>query len=960
MFSVLFAHGRAAKALGRLVLCALPFSVLLLAGPAARAASLYGGLEFDGADDYVTFGPIAKLGLPAFTLETWFKWTGVGIVSSSGGGGISAIPLVTKGRGESEAATYNANYFFGIQTNGLLAADFEEGPGGSQVGLNHPVRGRTPVTTGVWHHGAVSYDGTTWALYLDGVLETNLYVSQPPAYDSIQHAALGSALNSTGTPEGAFAGVLDEARIWNYARTAQQIADNYRLQIASAAGLVGRWSLDETAGLTAHDSTTNAVDGTLVNGPAWTTGYPFVTGPFVAITSPGNGGQFALPTNIVIDAAVSGFTNTVTNVAFYANTSRLGADPSSPYSFAWSNMATGSYALTAVAWDNTGFAATSAVVNISIVSNFPPTLTLSSPTNNASFAAPANLTLVATAADDWGVTRVEFYQGTTLLGQDTTSPYSLAWTAGQPGSYQLRAVAWDLFGLSATSSVANITVLSNALPIVAITNPPNGATFTTPVTIAVGAAASDPDGTVTNVEFYAGTSLLGQSATIPYGVSWPNPANGVYALTAVAVDNAGARATSAPVSVIVGHVAIPLGLTYTFDTLPPVSDWSTLSIGTGGGTYAADADLQAAVQAEAASAINLPLGQSATLPSSTYATARWNSAGLFLQTRPTGNGATLLMATLVNTSPRTLSVLEVTYDAGNSDSADEEINGPRCYFSLTGASGSWTPISEFSTSQTGPLSATLNLGAWPTGSRMYIVWADDNGNGMTDGSWTWDNFKAGGPAIRITSPANNALLGLPDNIVINAAVSGFGTTVTNVAFFIDGNKLGDDKTSPYSAVWSNAAPGQYVLTAIARDDTGLSITSSPVTIHTQSNAAPTVVITSPAEAAVVTAPADLPITVSASDTDGSVTNVAFFANGAKIGQDSLAPFSLDWSNVAAGTYDLSAVAWDNLGAGSHLQRSAGLRRRLHRPHGGFVCTRAGPGQQPDQRDRQFLGARGQG
>ena len=64
------------------------------------------------------------------------------------------------------------NYFLGIrQTDNVLVADFED----MATGLNHPVAGVTPIAVdSVWHHAAATYDGTTWRLYLDGVLETQL------------------------------------------------------------------------------------------------------------------------------------------------------------------------------------------------------------------------------------------------------------------------------------------------------------------------------------------------------------------------------------------------------------------------------------------------------------------------------------------------------------------------------------------------------------------------------------------------------------------------------------------------------------------------------------------------------------------------------------------------------------------------------------------------------------------
>ncbi len=90
------------------------------------------GLQFDGSNDYVTFGQASGLGVTSFTIETWFKRTGAGVGTNTGSGGIaSAIPLVTKGRAESEGSNIDMNYFLGIDTsNNKLVADFEEGAGG--------------------------------------------------------------------------------------------------------------------------------------------------------------------------------------------------------------------------------------------------------------------------------------------------------------------------------------------------------------------------------------------------------------------------------------------------------------------------------------------------------------------------------------------------------------------------------------------------------------------------------------------------------------------------------------------------------------------------------------------------------------------------------------------------------------------------------------------------------------
>jgi regulation of enolase protein 1 (concanavalin A-like superfamily) len=80
------------------------------------------------------------------------------------------------------------------------------------------------------------------------------------------------------------------------------------------------------------------------------------------------------------------------------------------------------------------------------------------------------------------------------------------------------------------------------------------------------------------------------------------------------------------------------------------------------------------------------------------------------------------------------------------------------------------------------------------------------------------------------------------------------------------------------------------------------------------NAAPAVSIGSPAANSTFTAPATIDITANASDSDGSVVRVDFYSNGSLLGSDSSSPFQLRWSNVAAGSYTLTARATDNGGA----------------------------------------------
>lgn len=86
--------------------------------------------------------------------------------------------------------------------------------------------------------------------------------------------------------------------------------------------------------------------------------------------------------------------------------------------------------------------------------NVPPTVTFTNPPNHSVFAAPASFTLAATASDsDGSVTNVEFLQGASALGNDTSAPYSVSIHNLPANSYTFSAVASDNGGSRATNTL---------------------------------------------------------------------------------------------------------------------------------------------------------------------------------------------------------------------------------------------------------------------------------------------------------------------------------------------------------------------------------------------------------------------------------------------------------------------------------------------------------------------------
>ncbi len=206
---------------------------------------------------------------------------------------------------------------------------------------------------------------------------------------------------------------------------------------------------------------------------------------------------------------------------------------------------------------NTGDFNVDRVVFSTTASNQAPTVSLTAPANNSTYTAPANITISANASDaDGSVTKVDFYNGSTLLNSDASAPYSFNWSNVGAGTYTITARATDNQGATTTSAARTITVntAGNQPPTVSLTSPANNANFNAPASITISANAADANGTVTKVDFYNGSTLLNSDASAPYSFNWTNVAAGTYTITARATDNQGATTTSAAVTIRVNTV----------------------------------------------------------------------------------------------------------------------------------------------------------------------------------------------------------------------------------------------------------------------------------------------------------------------------------------------------------------------------------------------------------------------
>lgn len=359
--------------------------------------------------------------------------------------------------------------------------------------------------------------------------------------------------------------------------------------------------------------------------------------PTVSITSPTANSSFVSGSAITLTASATDSDGTISKVGFYQGTTLITEVTSSPYTYSWTTAPAGSLSLVAKATDNLGAITASAAVTI--------TVTLPSPWINqdigsvgvagsSSYSASV-FTLNGSGSDIWSgsdafqyvyqpitgdaqvVARVASQQntdgwakagvmiretlnansanaamlvtpgnglafqyrpsagaGTSSVGTTGAAPYWVklvrsgnAFTAykstngsswSSVGSTTVSMASSVYLGFATTShnnSVLNTSTFDNisviSAPSVAVTAPTNGASYFAPAIINITATASQPNGSVTKVEFFQGSTKLGESTSSPYTYSWSAVPAGSYSFTARVTDSFSQTATSAAVAVTV-------------------------------------------------------------------------------------------------------------------------------------------------------------------------------------------------------------------------------------------------------------------------------------------------------------------------------------------------------------------------------------------------------------------------
>jgi hypothetical protein len=290
------------------------------------------------------------------------------------------------------------------------------------------------------------------------------------------------------------------------------------------------------------------------------------------------------PATVNLTATPADAGGAVLKVEFYRDGLLLASPTVAPWTFSNGSLAAGSYNFTAKVFDNGSpqLTTTSAVQAVT-VAIAPPTVSLTATCSATPCNAPASVTLAATAATvgtGRTLSKVEFYDGATLLGSDATSPYSLALTNVTAGAHNYTAKAIDSGAtpLSTVSAQKTITALTpNLAPTVTLAAACAANPCVGPATINLTASPADTDGTITKVEFYRDGLLIGNATTSPWTFANTAVAAGSYAYTAIAYDNgtpslASLASAQSAITVTAPLVAIGVGRPARQSSIAPGSD----------------------------------------------------------------------------------------------------------------------------------------------------------------------------------------------------------------------------------------------------------------------------------------------------------------------------------------------------------------------------------------------------
>ncbi|MFO1324931.1 MAG: DUF1800 family protein [Burkholderiales bacterium] len=213
---------------------------------------------------------------------------------------------------------------------------------------------------------------------------------------------------------------------------------------------------------------------------------------------------------------------------------------------------------------------------------------------------------------------------------------------------------------------------------------------------------------------------------------------------------------------------------------------------------------------------------------------------------------------------------------------------------------------------------TYTFSTMSTGAHTFTAVATDNKLGQSSSAPVTITVMQGGnipPTVSLTASSTTLAAGTATLLHANAA--DLDGTVAKVVFMNGATMLGQATSAPFDFNWYPQTEGTFSITAIATDDAAASTTSNAVAITVtaagapRDNKPPTVSLNA-ASTSVQVNTATL-LTANAADPDGTISKVEFYNGATLAATDTSSPYQYNFTPTAAGTYQMTARAYDNWG-----------------------------------------------
>lgn len=186
-------------------------------------------------------------------------------------------------------------------------------------------------------------------------------------------------------------------------------------------------------------------------------------------------------------------------------------------------------------------------VTSTIIAQAAASVAITAPANNSTFTAPATISFTATAAAPGAITRVEYRANNGVVVSATAAPFAAALPNLSAGTYTITPRVVPAVG--APVDGVPVTIIVNNPPTVTIATPTTGATSIALAPIRLTANATSPSSAITKVEYFAGTTRIGEATTAPFAITWSPALPNAYSVTAVLTNQANETAVSPPITI---------------------------------------------------------------------------------------------------------------------------------------------------------------------------------------------------------------------------------------------------------------------------------------------------------------------------------------------------------------------------------------------------------------------------